>query len=259
MMPTLWILASFLALFMALPSLLLLSWALRPGFAETLLSEASLQALRVSLTTTSISLLVIITLGTPLAYVLARKRNVWTRFLGLWLDVPVVLPPVVAGVGLLLAFGRRGVLGGWLEPLSLAFSPTAVILAQVFVASPLYVRSLKAGFASVHDDLEASATTLGANPWQVFWHVTLPLARPALVEGSLLAWARAAGEFGATLVFAGNLAGRTRTLPLAIYTTLERDLDSALHLAAVQTLLAFIFLTLLQKTLLKDTLLKTHH
>lgn len=253
MMPTLWLLASFLALFIALPSLLLLSWALRPGFAETLLSEASLQALQVSMTTTSVSLLLIITLGTPLAYVLTRKRNLLTRFLGVWLDVPVVLPPVVAGVGLLLAFGRRGVMGEWLEPLSLAFSPTAVILAQVFVASPLYVRSLKAGFANVHDDLEASATTLGANPWRVFWHVTLPLARPALVEGSLLAWARAVGEFGATLVFAGNLAGRTRTLPLAIYTTLERDLDSALHLAAVQTLLAFIFLTLLKNGVLKKT------
>lgn len=246
-MPTLWLLASFLALFIALPSGLLLTWALRPGFVETLLTETSVQALRVSMTTTSVSLLVIITLGTPLAYVLVRKRNLWTRFLGLWLDVPVVLPPVVAGVGLLLAFGRRGAMGGWLEPLALAFSPAAVILAQVFVASPLYVRSLKAGFASVHDDLEASATTLGATPWQVFWHITLPLARPALLEGSLLAWARAVGEFGATLVFAGNLAGRTRTLPLAIYTTLERDLDSALHLAAVQTLMAFVFLGIIKR------------
>jgi molybdate transport system permease protein len=206
-----------------------------------------LQALRVSVVTTSVSLLIIVVLGTPLAYVLARKRNVWTRLLSVWLDVPLVLPPVVAGVGLLLVFGRRGLLGGWLEPLALAFSPAAVIVAQVFVASPLYVRSLKAGFASMHDDLEASATTLGANPWQVFWHITLPLARPALVEGSLLAWARAVGEFGATIVFAGNLAGRTRTLPLAIYTTLERDLDSALQLAAVQTLVAFVFLGLVKR------------
>ncbi len=152
----------------------------------------------------------------------------------------MVLPPVVAGVGLLLVFGRRGVLG---EPLgnlgiNLAFTTTAVVMAQLFVASPFYIRALKVGFRAVPKDLEAAALIDGADRWGVFWRVTWPLTLPAFTEGLVLAWARALGEFGATIVFAGSLEGRTRTLPLAIYAALERDLDAALALSGVLTVAA---------------------
>ncbi len=240
--PLLPVAASFvLLILLALPVAVLLLRALSPAALATLLEPAAAEALRLSLLTTGISMGLTILLGTPVGYVLARYRFWGRRVLDTLVDLPVVLPPVVAGVALLLVFGRRGVIGGPLDDLgvNLAFTTTAVVLAQLFVASPFYIRAVKVGFGNVPRELEEAALIDGADRWQTFWRVTWPLTRPAFTEGLVLAWARALGEFGATIVFAGSLEGRTRTLPLAIYAALERDLSSALALSGVLTLAAF--------------------
>ena len=235
-------LASSLVLFalLGLPVAVLLVRAAAPSTLGTLLEPAAAEALRLSLVTTAISMSLTVVFGTPVAYLLARYNFRGKRLLDGLVDLPVVLPPVVAGVGLLLVFGRRGLIGAPLSALgvNLAFTTTAVVLAQLFVASPFYIRALKVGFTGVPRELEAAALTDGADRWGAFRHVTWPLARAAFTEGLVLAWARALGEFGATIVFAGSLQGRTRTLPLAIYTGLERDLNAALTLAGVLTVTA---------------------
>jgi molybdate transport system permease protein len=164
------------------------------------------------------------------------------------LDVPIVLPPAVAGLALLMTFGRRGVLGSVPSQLgvSLPFTTTEVVMAQTFVAAPFFIRSAQTGFASVSHAIEEGASDLGANPWRVFRHVTFPLAGPALLSGIILSGARALGEFGATILFAGNFAGRTQTMPLAIYQAMESDLGAALALAAVLVFISFGFLLLLR-------------
>ncbi len=229
-----------LLILLVLPVGALLARALAPSALATLLEPAAAEALRLSLLTTTISMTLTVLLGTPVAYLLARYAFRGRRLLDVLVDLPVVLPPVVAGVGLLLVFGRRGVLGGPLSDLgvNLAFTTTAVVMAQLFVASPFYIRALKVGFRAVPEDLEAAALIDGADRWGVFWRVTWPLTVPAFTEGLVLAWARALGEFGATIVFAGSLEGRTRTLPLATYAALERNLDAALALSGVLTVAA---------------------
>lgn len=213
----------------------LLVRALAPSALATLLEPAAAEALRLSLLTTGISMVLTVLLGTPVAYLLARYTFRGRGFLDVLVDLPVALPPVVAGVGLLLVFGRQGVLGKPLSDLgvNLAFTTTAVVLAQLFVASPFYIRALKVGFGAVPRELEAAALIDGADRWGAFWRVTWPLTLPAFSEGLVLAWARALGEFGATVVFAGSLEGRTRTLPLAVYAALEHDLDAALALSGL--------------------------
>lgn len=239
--PLLPVAASFaLLVLLVFPVGVLLIRALAPSALATLLEPAAAEALRLSLLTTGISMALTVILGTPVAYLLARYTFRGRRLLDVLVDLPVVLPPVVAGVGLLLVFGRRGVLG---EPLgnlgiNLAFTTSAVVLAQLFVASPFYIRALKLGFSGVPRELEAAALIDGADRWVAFWRITWPLTLPAFTEGLVLAWARALGEFGATIVFAGSLEGRTRTLPLAIYAGLERDLDAALALSGVLTVAA---------------------
>jgi molybdate transport system permease protein len=226
---------------LVLPSLVVISRSVNPGFIDSLFKPIVTEALRLSLITTGLSLLITLIFGTPLAYILARYNFPGQRFLDTLLDLPIVLPPTVAGVALLLTFGRRGVVGSYLSDLGLplAFTTTAVVLAQVFVAGPLYIRSMKAAFGGISERLEGAAVTLGASQVQTFWRVTLPLAFPYFAEGVALMWARALGEFGATMVFAGSLQGRTQTMPLAIYAALEQDLDSALVISGILTVVAF--------------------
>lgn len=240
---------------LVLPVAVLLVRALAPTALATLLEPAAAEALRLSLLTTGISMALTVVLGTPVAYLLARYTFRGRRLLDVLVDLPVVLPPVVAGVGLLLVFGRRGVVGEFLGNLgvNLAFTTTAVVLAQLFVASPFYIRALKVGFRSVPAELEAAALTDGADRWGVFWRITWPLTLPAFTEGVVLAWARALGEFGATIVFAGSLQGRTRTLPLAIYAGLERDLDAALALSGVLTVAALGMFLVFRAVVGRDT------
>jgi molybdate transport system permease protein len=182
--------------------------------------------------------------GTPLAFLLARYRFRGRTALDTLLDLPMVMPPSVAGIALLLAFGRRGMLGASLDVwgVQIAFTPLAVILAQTFVAAPFYVKSATAGFAGVDRDLEQAAQVDGASPTQVIRLITVPLAWPALLGGLVMTWARALGEFGATIIFAGNFPGRTQTMPLAIYLGFERDLDVALSLAFILLLTSFAIL-----------------
>lgn len=198
-------------------------------------------ALRTSLITSLSSLVLTIAFGTPLAYALARRRVPGTTLFDTLLDLPMVLPPTVAGVALLMTFGRRGLLGPWLDALGIqvVFTAAAVVLAQSFVSMPLYVRSAQAGFRGVDPELERVAYTLGYSPTRTFLRVTVPLAFPALLSGAVMAWARALGEFGATIMFAGNLTGRTQTMPLAIYIAMESDLTTALVLATLLIIVPF--------------------
>ncbi len=233
-----------MAAFLLLPTLVLLLRGLTVEFWPTLQSAAVQDALRVSLVTTGLTLLLTLLLVTPVAYLLARYRFPGRTLLDTLLDLPIVLPPVVAGVGLLLTFGRTGLLGPPLElaGISLAFSPAAVVMAQLFTSAPFYLRTAKAGFGSVDREVEAAARTDGASDWAVFRLITWPLAFPFLLEGLVLTWARALGEFGATVLFAGSLQGKTRTITLAIYSALESDLAPALVLSAVMVLLSFAVL-----------------
>ena len=191
------------------------------------------------------SLLLIIGFGTPLAYAIARRSFRAKPVLETLIDLPMVLPPAVAGLALLMAFGRRGVLGGWLDDagVRIGFTTTAVIFAQIFVSSPFYVRSARAAFSRMDPSMEEAAADLGASPMRVLRSVTVPLAAPGLMAGAVLAWARAVGEFGATIMFAGNLPRETQTLPLAIYGRYEAgDLETALAMALILLVSSFLVL-----------------
>ncbi len=250
--PAVWLGAALLVLFLALP-LVALVWraATEASGPASGAGEVLNQALLLSLATSVLSLAIILALGTPLAYLLARRRFRGARLVETLVDLPIVLPPAVAGLALLMAFGRRGLFGRWLDDagIALVFTTSAVVLAQLFVATPFYVRAARGGFARIDSDLEDAAASLGASPFQLFWRVTLPLARPILGAGAVLAWARALGEFGATILFAGNVPGVTQTMPLAIYGQYNAgDLRGALLLSLV--LLVVALLTLLAVRLL---------
>ena len=216
-----------------------------------LASRAVLQAVRLSLITSGLSLLLTVVSGTPVAYLLARRRFRGRALLDTIIDLPMVLPPSVAGIALLLTFGRRGPLGPLLGSLGieLAFSQAAVVLAQTFVAAPFYVKAAAVGFADVDRDLEQAAAIDGADSLAVLRWITLPLAGPALLGGAVMTWARALGEFGATIIFAGNYPGRTQTMPLAIYLGFELDLGVALTLAVILLVVSFGVLGLVKAVL----------
>jgi molybdate transport system permease protein len=236
-------LTTVLILFLALPIVTLVVRALAGGaFAAALGNRVVLDALALSLATTAVSVTIAVVLGTPLAYLLARRRFRGATVLEAVIDLPIVLPPSVAGLALLLVFGRRGVLGGSLEMLGLtiSFTTLAVILAQAFVAAPFFVRSARAGFAAVERDLEDAARVDGAAERQVARWITVPLASSALAAGLVMSWARALGEFGATIMFAGNVEGRTQTLPLVVYGEFQAGhLDESIAAAAILVLAAF--------------------
>lgn len=236
-------LAGLLALFLALPVVVLVGRAVAGGaLSEALGARAVLDALGLSLITTTTSLALTVVIGTPLAWLLARRRFRGSTILETIVDLPIVLPPSVAGLALLLVFGRRGLLGGPLQLLGfgIPFTTLAVIFAQTFVAAPFYVRAARAGIAGVDRQLEDVARDLGAAEPQVFGHVTIPLAAPALAAGLVMSWARALGEFGATIMFAGNVTGRTQTLPLVVYSRFQAgDLDASIAAAAILVLAAF--------------------
>jgi len=215
--------ASIVIAFIVIPLAALLIRLTPAQLLAALTTPLALTALRLSILTTLISLGLILLLGTPLALILARVQFRGRPFVDALVDVPIVLPPAVAGLALLLAFGRLGLLGPALRTLgiSLSFTTAAVVMAQVFVALPFYVRGARNGFLAVDRTLELASATLGMGPVRTFALVTVPLAAPALLGGALLSWARALGEFGATIMFAGNLAGISQTMPLAIYLNLE--------------------------------------
>ena len=215
-----------LLMFLALPIVAVVAGVPPSDLLSNMTSPAALAALGVTLRTSLSALALILLLGTPTAYVLARSRSRAAQVATVLVELPLVLPPAVAGFGLLLAFGRFGLLG---EPLrivgvSIPFTRLAVVLAMVLVATPLFVRQATASFAAVAPDLLEASRTLGAGAARTFTHVVLPMSRGGVVAGAVIAWARGLGEFGATLIFAGSISGVTRTLPLAIYAELAGDL-----------------------------------
>ncbi|MGD0002614.1 MAG: ABC transporter permease [Anaerolineaceae bacterium] len=241
-----WYLLAFpLILFIAIP-LLAMFLRLSPNdFWQSLRQDQVLTAIRISLFTSISTVGISLLLGTPVAYLLSRRRSRLTRIIDTLIDLPIVLPPAVAGVALLLAFGRRGILGIWLASLgiTLPFTTAAVIMAQTFIAAPLYIKAATLGFDAVDCELRKAAALDGANRWQTFRYVMFPMARASILSGSLMTWARAMGEFGATIIFAGNFPGRTQTMPLAIYIGFEIDMNVALTLSVI--LISFAFLTLI--------------
>jgi len=236
------------ALFVTLPLAAIISRVHWGSFLALITSESSLAALRLSLRTSAISTLLCVVLGVPMAVVLARTSFRGQRLLRALVLLPLVLPPVVGGIALLYTFGRRGLLGHTLDVLGIqvAFSTTAVVMAQTFVALPFLVVSLEGALRTSGDRYEAVAATLGARPTTVFRRVTLPLVLPGLAAGAVLSFARALGEFGATITFAGSLQGVTRTLPLEIYLQREVDPDAAVALSLVLVLVAVAVIGLAQ-------------
>jgi molybdate transport system permease protein len=240
---SLFVLAGLSATFLGLPIAVLVVRSVVDGsLANALTARVVLDALALSLTTTAISLVLTVAFGLTLAYLMARRT-----FRGSWLvetlvDLPLVLPPSVAGLALLLVLGRRGFLGGPFDALGITipFTTAAVVLAQTFVSAPFFVRSARTGIAAVDRDLEDAARVDGATELDVFRHITIPLAAGPLAAGLVMSWARALGEFGATIMFAGNIEGRTQTLPLVVYGQFEGgDLDASIAAAAILVLAAF--------------------
>lgn len=235
--------AGLLALFLGLPVAVLVVRSVVDGsLANALTAQVVLSALALSLTTTAISLALTVAFGLPLAYLLARRRFRGSGLVEAIIDLPLVLPPSVAGLGLLLLLGRRGVLGGALDAvgIEIPFTTFAVILAQTFVSAPFFVRSARTGIAGVERDLEDAGRVDGATELAVFRHITLPLAAGPVSAGLVMSWARALGEFGATIMFAGNIEGRTQTLPLVVYGEFQGgDLDASIAAAAILVLAAF--------------------
>jgi molybdate transport system permease protein len=208
-------------------------WATLP---RRLTAPGVLTALRLSLQTATLATVVCLVVGVPLAWLLARVEFPGRRLVRALVTVPLVLPPVVGGVALLLVFGRRGLLGGWLDTtfgITLPFTTTGVVVAEAFVAMPFLVIAVEGALRGADTRYEEAAATLGAGRWSTFRRVTLPLVAPGIAAGAVLCWARALGEFGATITFAGNYPGRTQTMPLAVYVALEQDLDAAVVLSLV--------------------------
>lgn len=236
-------------LFLSVPIAVLALRALQTGAWQSLQSDVVASAIYLSLVTTTLTVVLTLIFGTPLAYILARWPFRGRGLVNVLVELPIVLPPAVAGLALLLTLGRRGVFGPLLEQFDivLPFSMMAVVIAQAFVAAPFYVRAAQVGFQSVPKEIEDAARIDGAGSLALFFGVTVPLSGRALGAGIVLCWARALGEFGATILFAGSLQGRTQTMPLLIYNILERDLDAAVMTGVLLVLLALAALLLSQR------------
>jgi molybdate transport system permease protein len=235
-------------LFLALPLFILLWRGVDAGFTGYLSEPSVIQAAMLSLFTSVISLLVTLALGTPLAYLLARwsfRHKAWIEVI---IDLPIVLPPMIAGIGMLLLFGRNGTLGRVLDlwGIHLPFTTAAVVFAQTFVSAPLFIRAARLGFGAVRPELIEAAYTDGASENVIFWAIMLPMASRAMLNGLILSWARAFGEFGATIIFAGNLMGVTQTMPLVIFNGFETNLGVALGLSLILIIISAVILLVLR-------------
>jgi molybdate transport system permease protein len=222
--------------FLVLPVAGLLLRAPWSTLPQRLTAPEALTALGLSVQTATAATVVCLLLGVPLAWLLARVEFPGRRLVRALVTVPLVLPPVVGGVALLLVFGRRGLVGGWLDRafgVTVPFTTTAVVLAEAFVAMPFLVLAVEGALRGADTRYEEAAATLGAGRWTTFRRVTLPLVAPGVAAGAVLCWARALGEFGATITFAGNLPGRTQTMPLAVYLALETDPQAAIVLSLI--------------------------
>lgn len=248
----LWRLTAFPMLFFIVLPLLALFTRVSPAKILEYGSQTQiLQALRVSFSSAFISTILAVILGIPLAVLLSRKKDGLFRIVDTIIDLPTVLPPAVAGIALLMAFGRNGLVGVWLADLGITipFTGVAVVMTQLFVAGPLFVRAASIGLAAIDPELRQAAELDGASRWQTFTMVILPLAWTSIVSGAVMTWARALGEFGATIIFAGNLPGKTQTMPLAIYLGFETDINIALVLSVILILISFLSIILVKGVL----------
>jgi molybdate transport system permease protein len=244
-------LAIFLALamaFIALPVVALFLKSPSETILRSLHDPVVIDALRLSLMTSTITTIIVVVMGTPVAYVSARFHYFGKELADSLIDLPVIMPPAVAGIALLMAFGRMGIVGHHLNALgiSIAFTTLAVIIAQVFVSSPFYIRQARTSFEDVDLTYENAARTLGASRVYTFFRVIMPIAMNGLISGGIMAFARSLGEFGATIMFAGNFQGRTQTMPLAIYTAMQGDLDVSLCLAIILVAISFVVIVLVK-------------
>jgi molybdate transport system permease protein len=241
---------SLLAGFIVLPMISLILWTVDENAWYAIAAPEAREALFLSIRTTAISMLIIIAVGTPAAYVLARTEFRGKRAVDSLIDIPAVLPPSAAGIALLLTFGRLGLVGQYLDVfgITVSFTTAAVVIAEVFVAAHFYVRQAAVGFAQVRRDVEEAAMVDGASRLSVFARVSVPLAFPALLAGAVMAWARALGEFGGTIIFAGSFPGVTQTIPLAIFAARESNFDAAVALSVM--VLGFAFTVILVARLL---------
>jgi molybdate transport system permease protein len=233
---------------LALPPLALVLRVSLGSLVDRLSRPAVIEALRLSLTTSAIATGIVILLGVPTAYYLSMRRMRGQPLIETLIDLPMVLPPTVAGAGLLFAFGRTGLAGGVLGAfgVTIPFTTIAVVLAQVFVAAPFFIGACVAGLREVEPRYVELASTLRATPLFTFFRVMLPLSAPSFLAGAAMCWARALGEFGATITFAGNLPGVTQTMPLAVYTALQSDLEAAVALSVLMLVVSFVVLLLLR-------------
>ncbi len=221
---------------------------------DVMTQKENISALKLSLFTTAVSLLLTLVFGTPVVYFLScSKSSLFKKVVGIIVSLPSVLPPAVAGIGLLLAFGRKGAFGMFLAKFNveLVFTPVAVILAQFFVSSTFYIQVLKNGVDAVSQEIYEASYVFGAGKAETFFKVIIPMLKKNVLAGLVISWTRALGEFGATIMFAGNVMGKTRTLPLQIYTLMQTDIKLAASVSAILFLISFIMLWTVN-SLLKD-------
>ncbi|MBA66648.1 MAG: molybdate ABC transporter permease subunit [Chloroflexi bacterium] len=206
-------------------------------------------ALFLSLITSLIAITIVIVIGIPVAHIITKSNSRFIKYVDYTIELPIILPPVVVGFAMLMTFGRNGPVGKYLMDfgVSIPFTTIAVILAQIFVAFPFFLRSVRLGLSNINTDFEDIGSSLGLNPLKRFFYINLPLAWKSIINGAALGWARAISEFGATLVFAGNLTGETQTMPLAIISTMESDFELGITLSAILILISTLVLILLAR------------
>lgn len=237
-----------LLLFLAIPILSLFMRAPWKQLMPILKENQVFQAIQLSLLSSTLTTAIALLVGTPVAVFLSKSKTRFRHFVDTLIDLPTVLPPSVAGVALLMAFGQKGVFGELLSNagISIPFTLMAVILAQTFIASPLYVKTATVGFSGIDPILVQAAELDGANRWQIFRYIVMPLSWSSLLSGGVMTWARSLGEFGATIIFAGNFPGKTQTMPLAIYIGFEIDMNVAITLAIIMICISFLTLVLVK-------------
>ena len=206
-------------------------------------------ALFLSLITSLIAITIVIVIGIPVAHIITKSNSRFIKYVDYTIELPIILPPVVVGFAMLMTFGRNGPVGKYLMDfgVSIPFTTIAVILAQIFVAFPFFLRSVRLGLSNINTDFEDIGSSLGLNPLKRFFYINLPLAWKSIINGAALGWARAISEFGATLVFAGNLTGETQTMPLAIISTMESDFELGITISAILILISTLVLILLAR------------
>jgi molybdate transport system permease protein len=238
-------------LFILIPIVQLFFKITPESFIQQVQSHEVIQAMRLSLVTTLLTVIATIIFGTPVAYLIHHRNLRIARWTDALVDLPTVLPPAVAGLALLLAFGRAGWIGKGLTliGIQIPFTTAAVVMAQTFIAAPYYIRSAAMGFDQVGCEIKRAAALDGASRWQVFRYIMVPMSWMAIINGCILTWARALGEFGATILFAGNFPGRTQTMPLAIYLGFEVNMQSAITLSVILIVVSLLVLVIAKRVL----------